>query len=44
MVLGLIVQAVTVIGSSMGAAIIWAYIELYRHDRLTQAVFVDQVT
>ena len=43
MVLGSLVQTVTVVGSSMGASIIWAYIELYGHDRLAQAIFVDQV-
>ncbi len=37
------VQEVTVVGSSMGASIIWAYIELYGEDRLSSAVFVDQV-
>ena len=42
--LALLVQAVTVVGSSMGASIIWAYIELYGHDRLARAIFVDQVT
>ncbi|CAL5224510.1 g7207 [Coccomyxa viridis] len=36
-------QDVTVVGSSMGASIIWAYIELYGEDRLRSAVFVDQV-
>ena len=41
--LGSIAQAVTIVGSSMGASIIWAYIELYGHDRLARAVFVDQV-
>ena len=37
------VQDVTIVGSSMGASIIWAYIELYGEDRLCSAVFVDQV-
>lgn len=34
---------VCVVGTSMGAAIIWSYIELYGHERLARAVFVDQV-
>ncbi len=36
-------QEVTVVGSSMGAAVIWSYIELYGQQRLAKAVFVDQV-
>jgi pimeloyl-ACP methyl ester carboxylesterase len=36
-------QDVTVVGSSMGAAIIWAYIELFGEAGLRRAVFVDQV-
>jgi non-heme chloroperoxidase len=35
-------QEVTVVGSSMGAAVIWSYWELYGAHRLAQAVFVDQ--
>ena len=31
------------VGSSMGAAVIWAYIELFGEERLARAVFVDQV-
>ena len=42
--LGLLAQDLTVVGSSMGASIIWAYIELYGHNRLARAIFVDQVT
>ena len=34
---------ICVVGTSMGAAIIWSYIELYGHARLARAVFVDQV-
>lgn len=33
---------VTVVGTSMGCAVIWAYIELFGEDRLARAVFVDQ--
>ena len=39
----LVLQDVIVVGSSMGASIIWAYIELYGEDRLAGAIFVDQV-
>ncbi|EFN51577.1 hypothetical protein CHLNCDRAFT_140070 [Chlorella variabilis] len=35
-------QDVTVVGTSMGAAVIWCYIELFGEARLKQAVFVDQ--
>ena len=30
------------VGASMGASVIWAYIELFGHPHLKQAVFVDQ--
>ena len=33
---------VTVVGASMGCAVIWSYIELFGEERLSQAVFVDQ--
>jgi pimeloyl-ACP methyl ester carboxylesterase len=33
---------VTVVGASMGAAIIWSYFELFAGERISQAVFVDQ--
>ncbi|KAK9904786.1 hypothetical protein WJX75_002581 [Coccomyxa subellipsoidea] len=33
---------VTVVGSSLGGAVIWSYIELYGHQHLGKAVFVDQ--
>ncbi|KAK9817691.1 hypothetical protein WJX72_000678 [[Myrmecia] bisecta] len=33
---------VTVVGTSMGAAVIWAYIELFGHSHLSKLVFVDQ--
>uniref|UniRef100_A0A383V6P7 AB hydrolase-1 domain-containing protein n=1 Tax=Tetradesmus obliquus TaxID=3088 RepID=A0A383V6P7_TETOB len=33
---------VTVVGSSMGCAVIWSYVELFGLQRLKQAVFVDQ--
>lgn len=33
---------VTVVGSSLGAAIIWSYFELFGSERVAQAVFVDQ--
>eukprot|EP00884_Botryococcus_braunii_P019260 jgi/Botrbrau1/6017/Bobra.0042s0003.1 len=33
---------VTIVGTSMGAAVIWSYVELYGVDRLGKAVFVDQ--
>ena len=36
-------QDVTVVGSSLGGAVIWSYIELYGHQHLGKAVFVDQV-
>ena len=36
------VQEVTVVGSSMGASVIWSYIELYGHTHLGKLVFVDQ--
>ncbi|KAK9835967.1 hypothetical protein WJX81_002235 [Elliptochloris bilobata] len=32
----------TVVGSSMGASVIWAYIELFGHQHLGKLVFVDQ--
>ncbi|KAI8475875.1 MAG: Alpha/Beta hydrolase protein [Monoraphidium minutum] len=32
----------TVVGTSMGCAVIWSYIELFGTDRLAKAVFVDQ--
>lgn len=35
-------EDVTVVGASMGASVIWAYIELFGHHHLKQAVFVDQ--
>ena len=37
-----VVQEVTVVGSSMGASVIWSYIELYGHTHLGKLVFVDQ--
>ncbi|KAG7668461.1 hypothetical protein Ndes2526B_g03909 [Nannochloris sp. 'desiccata'] len=39
---GLNLENVTVVGASMGAAIIWSYFELFAGDRISQAVFVDQ--
>lgn len=33
---------VTVVGTSMGCAVIWSYVELFSTHRLKQAVFVDQ--
>ncbi|KAL4431472.1 hypothetical protein ABPG75_006728 [Micractinium tetrahymenae] len=33
---------VTVVGTSMGCAVIWSYIELFGEQRLKQCVFVDQ--
>jgi pimeloyl-ACP methyl ester carboxylesterase len=36
------VQDVTVVGTSMGAAVIWSYVELFGVERLGKAVFVDQ--
>ena len=36
------VQDVTVVGTSMGASIIWSYIELFGEQRLAKAIFVDQ--
>ncbi|BDA49392.1 AB hydrolase superfamily protein YdjP [Coccomyxa sp. Obi] len=38
----LALDEVTVVGSSMGAAVIWSYIELFGHQHLAKAVFVDQ--
>lgn len=35
-------QDVYVVGTSMGAAVIWSYIENYRTSRLAGAIFVDQ--
>lgn len=35
-------DTVTLIGCSMGAAVIWSYIELFGEGRLAGAVFVDQ--
>lgn len=35
-------QEVTVVGASMGAAVLWAYIELFGEERLARAAFVDQ--
>ena len=35
-------QDATVVGSSMGASIVWSYIELYGHQHLGKLVFVDQ--
>ena len=37
-----IYQDVFLVGTSMGAAVIWSYIENYRTSRLSGAVFVDQ--
>lgn len=37
-------QEVTLVGSSMGCAVIWAYMELFDYkQRVSKAVFVDQV-
>ncbi len=33
---------VTVVGASMGCAVIWSYIELFGEERLAAAVLVDQ--
>lgn len=33
---------VTVVGTSMGCAVIWSYIELFAAEKLRRAVFVDQ--
>ena len=33
---------VTVVGSSMGAAVIWSYFELFGKNRISKAAFVDQ--
>jgi non-heme chloroperoxidase len=35
-------ERVTLVGASMGAAVIWAYFELYGAERVDKAVFVDQ--
>ncbi len=35
-------QVVTVVGTSMGAAVIWSYLELFGDARIAKAVFVDQ--
>ena len=32
----------TVVGTSMGAAVIWSYLELFGDARIAKAVFVDQ--
>lgn len=37
-----VVQEVTVVGTSMGASTIWSYIELFGEDCIARAVFVDQ--
>ena len=38
-----VLQEPTVVGSSMGASIIWAYFELFGQDALiAKAIFVDQ--
>lgn len=39
---GLDLTDVTVVGTSMGCAVIWSYVELFGLQRLKQAVFVDQ--
>jgi len=31
-----------VVGTSMGAAVIWSYLELFGDARIAKAVFVDQ--
>lgn len=36
------VSDATVVGTSMGCAVIWSYIELFGEERLAKAVFVDQ--
>lgn len=35
-------QLVTLVGTSMGASIIWSYVELFGDARVSKAVFVDQ--
>ena len=35
-------REVTVLGWSLGCAVIWSYVELFGNDRLAQAVFVEQ--
>lgn len=40
--LNLNLHNVTLVGASMGASVVWSYFELYGHDRIAQAVFVDQ--
>ena len=43
LLVGLKLKNVTVVGASMGAAIIWSYFELFGEDgRISKAVFVDQ--
>ena len=37
-----LLQDATVVGSSMGASVLWSYIELYGHQHLGKLVFVDQ--
>lgn len=36
------VMGATVVGTSMGCAVIWSYFELFGKDRMAKAVFVDQ--
>ena len=36
-------EDVTLLGHSMGAAVIWAYWDLYRNERIAKLVLVDQV-
>lgn len=36
------VQLATVVGCSMGAAVIWAHLELFGDARIAKCVFVDQ--
>ena len=38
----LVLQLATLVGCSMGAAVIWAHLELFGDARIGKCVFVDQ--
>ena len=42
LLVGLGLQDVTVVGASLGAAVIWSYWEIFGDERLSSCVFVDQ--
>lgn len=41
-IMPLLLQLATLVGCSMGAAVIWAHLELFGDARIGKCVFVDQ--